>query len=258
MPASVPSDEAEDPFTSLDISEDLVQSPSHKQAGTTVLDLNGLLPAPGLRLREDLSEGCGGQLWPAGIALAEYILRYQREELRGKKTVELGAGGGLVGLSLALAAPVFAAPLHLTDLPPLLNLMQHNISLNSLESLCQASVLSWGEESDPSSTPPPSSSPPATSAEPLPKHPDIILAADCVYFEPSFPLLTQTLQDMVGPNTMVYFCFKKRRKADVRFLKMVRRVLDVKEVDGNDIRLKEDLERWRRDGIFLYTMTKKG
>lgn len=52
--------------------------------------------------------------------------------------------------------------------------------------------------------------------EPLPDdipRPDLILAADCVYFEPAFPLLVQTLSDLsVDEKTEVLFCYKKRRK----------------------------------------------
>ena len=40
----------------------------------------------------------------------------------------------------------------------------------------------------------------------------MILAADCVYFEPAFPLLVQTLADLTLPTTDVLFCYKKRRK----------------------------------------------
>ena len=53
--------------------------------------------------------------------------------------------------------------------------------------------------------------------EPVPLHipqPDLILAADCVYFEPAFPLLVRTLAELVPDNkTEVLFCYKKRRKA---------------------------------------------
>jgi hypothetical protein len=41
---------------------------------------------------------------------------------------------------------------------------------------------------------------------------DIIFAADCVYYEPAFPLLEKTLIDLIGDNTVVYFCFKRRRR----------------------------------------------
>jgi predicted nicotinamide N-methyase len=48
---------------------------------------------------------------------------------------------------------------------------------------------------------------------------DLILAADCVYFEPAFPLLVRTLCDLVADQeTEVLFCYKKRRKASTTLL----------------------------------------
>ena len=43
---------------------------------------------------------------------------------------------------------------------------------------------------------------------------DMILAADCVYFEPAFPLLVQTLKDLANASSTCefLFCYKKRRK----------------------------------------------
>ena len=68
----------------LAISEDLVQSPVHKSASTSIIDFEGLLPKP-LRLQEDLKNGCGGQLWPAGMVLAKYLLRQHRNYLKNTK-----------------------------------------------------------------------------------------------------------------------------------------------------------------------------
>lgn len=65
------------------VSEDLVQSPNHKSASTLSVDFDSLLPSP-LRLHEDLKEGCGGQLWPAGIVLSKYLLRKHKFDLKGK------------------------------------------------------------------------------------------------------------------------------------------------------------------------------
>ena len=60
--------------------------------------------------------------------------------------------------------------------------------------------------------------------EPLPTMEpfDIFLAADCVYFEPAFPLLVQTLEDLAlqnGENSDFLFCYKKRRKVGHLFCK---------------------------------------
>jgi len=68
-----------------------------------------------------------------------------------------------------------------------------------------------------------------TRAKPVPElpRPDIILAADCVYFEPAFPLLVSTLAALVprpperAPE--VLFCYKKRRKADKRFFALLKK-----------------------------------
>ena len=65
------------------ISEDLVQSPQHKAAGASEIDFDGLLSTP-LRLHEDLKNGCGGQLWPAGMVLSKYLLRSHKESFKDK------------------------------------------------------------------------------------------------------------------------------------------------------------------------------
>jgi hypothetical protein len=74
--------------------------------------------------------------------------------------------------------------------------------------------------------PGPGSVPSAPRSKPLPEHlprPDIVLAADCVYFEPAFPLLVATLAALVPPphesaSPEVLFCYKKRRKRTSAFL----------------------------------------
>lgn len=83
--------------------------------------------------------------------------------------------------------------------------------------------------------------------------PDTILAGECVYFEPAFPLLLQTLKDLLAlcPSATIYFCFKKRRRADLQFMKNAKKVFHVVEVT--------DSERpvFSRKGLFLFTITSK-
>lgn len=112
----------------------------------------------------------------------------------------------------------------------MLALMKQNISLNSLEDKVKASIYDWG-------TPTPSH---------LPQHPDVIIAAECVYFEPAFPLLQQTLRDLIGQNTVCYFCFKKRRRADLHFIKTIRKTLNVEDVQDDP-----DKPVWSRENLFL-------
>ncbi|KAF7714329.1 Uncharacterized protein PECH_008873 [Penicillium ucsense] len=205
-----------------------------KAAGTTSTTFDGLLNEP-LLLKEDLKNGCGGQLWPAGMVLSKYMLSTHAKDLAGKSIVELGAGGGLVGLAVARGCEI-GLPLHITDQIPMFDLMKDNIALNHLDSAVVASVLDWGE--------------------PIPGHipskPDVILAADCVYFEPAFPLLITTLQDLLGPDSVCYFCYKRRRRADLRFMKMAKKAFDVQEVRDDP-----NAAEYSRESLYMYTIRMK-
>jgi hypothetical protein len=66
------------------VSQDLVPDAVIKTAGASEIDFDGLLSPP-LKLHEDLKNGCGGQLWPAGMVLSKYMLRKHREDLAGKE-----------------------------------------------------------------------------------------------------------------------------------------------------------------------------
>jgi len=91
--------------------------------------------------------------------------------------------------------------------------MNRNIRLNGLENSVAVAGLNWG----------------CPIPENIPR-PDIILAADCVYFEPAFPLLVQTLSDLSDSMTEILFCYKKRRKADKRFFAMLKKRFSWKQV----------------------------
>ena len=56
---------------------------SQKLAGTIDASFDGLLEPP-LLLYEDPKEGCGGQLWPAGMVLSKYMLTHHTADLAGK------------------------------------------------------------------------------------------------------------------------------------------------------------------------------
>jgi len=110
----------------------------------------------------------------------------------------------------------------------MLALMQQNITLNNLpaESI-RATVLDWGS---------------SIALNP----PDILVAADCVYFEPAFALLLNTMTKLIGPKTICYFCFKKRRRADLRFIKEARKLFVLEDVVNDP-----EKNVWSREGLFL-------
>ena len=241
MPASRSSSPENDVFA---ISTTLVPERDQKRPATATITFDNLLPAERpLRLHEDLREGCGGQLWPAGMVLSKYMLEYHRSgSLREKSVMELGAGGGLVGLTVALGCELDDfQKIYITDQMPMLALMEKNIALNDLAEKVIAKVYDWG-----------TSPPPSVASEGPEQYPDIVLAADCVYFEPAFPLLLQTLDDIIGPKTKCYFCFKKRRKADLRFIRDMRKKFQVECVEYKHKKSNQT------NGIFLYTVTRKG
>ncbi len=68
----------------LTLSEDITPLPTYKAAATSTITFSDLLHPP-LELHEDLTSGCGGQLWPAGMVLAKYMLRYHRDDLKDAK-----------------------------------------------------------------------------------------------------------------------------------------------------------------------------
>lgn len=57
--------------------------------------------------------------------------------------LELGAGGGVVGLTVARGCASLDHPLFITDMVEMESLMQHNISLNGLDNKVRARVLNW-------------------------------------------------------------------------------------------------------------------
>ncbi|RAL65431.1 hypothetical protein DID88_000998 [Monilinia fructigena] len=128
-------------FSPLAIGTDLAPLPTYKAATTSTVNFSGLLDPP-LKLHEDLSKGCGGQLWPAGMVLAQHMLRYHKNTLSDSRILELGAGGGLVGLAVALACDL-KRPLLLSDMEVMFDLMKRNVSLNGIESKVEPLILNW-------------------------------------------------------------------------------------------------------------------
>ena len=114
--------------------------------------------------------------------------------------------------------------------------MKSNIQLNNLGPNATAAILNWGEP----------------IPKQIPSKPDVIIAADCVYFEPAFPLLITTLQDLLGPNSVCYFCYKRRRRADMRFMKMAKKAFEMELVRDDP-----DAEGYNRESIFIYTIRAK-
>lgn len=82
----MPHSDTPDAFV-LSVSDELVPQRASNQSEIVTLPFSGLLDPP-LRLQTDVTQ-CGGQLWSAGIVLADYLIRHNLDALRGKKMFEL-------------------------------------------------------------------------------------------------------------------------------------------------------------------------
>lgn len=195
---------------------------------------------PALQLSVDAGPGCGGIAWPAGEVLSRYICSRQDRQpgwIQEQRVLELGAGTGLVGL---VAAKLGAPGVLITDQTPLLPLIERNIDLNDVRSVCKAAEFNWGE---------------LLPAPILSSGFDLILAADCVYFEPAFPLLVQSLCHLAdrSPSAEILFCYKKRRKADRRFFVLLKKHFEWDDVDDDPQR-----SIYSRDAISLLRLQRRG
>ncbi|KAL3279541.1 hypothetical protein HHI36_017048 [Cryptolaemus montrouzieri] len=134
-------------------------------------------------------------VWDASIVLAKYLEKKCNENrgyLKNCKIVELGAGLGCVGIT----ASCLGATVVSTDLPDCIPFLELNINKNrnvwSKHGKLTTKSLIWGRD------------------EELEFVPDMILLADCVYYEESINPLIKTLVNLAGPETEVILCQEMR------------------------------------------------
>lgn len=135
-------------------------------------------------------------VWDACLVLAKYLetICHQKPDfLSGLKVLELGCGLGVVGLTAA----TLGAQVTLTDLPEALTLLRYNINENkskiaSMGGYAIAESLVWGD----------------STSELLQEEFDLIVLADCVYYEEAVESLIQTLLQLNKPlskkKTVIY------------------------------------------------------
>ncbi|XP_063040065.1 protein-lysine methyltransferase METTL21D [Engraulis encrasicolus] len=147
-----------------------------------------------LKVNQCLKGDVGHVVWDAAIVLAKYLETkafLKSNGLASKHVLELGAGTGIVGL----VAATLGAHVTLTDLEDLQALLKKNINVNQslISGSATAKVLKWGEN----------------ASDFLPP-PDMILMADCIYYEQSVGPLVDTLKTLAGPDTCVLCCYEQR------------------------------------------------
>jgi methylase of polypeptide subunit release factors len=70
--------------------------------------------------------GIPGKVWDGGLILSEYLSQHP-EIVRGKRCLEVGAGTGVVGITVACLG---CAHVELTDLPEHVPVLEANIQMN--------------------------------------------------------------------------------------------------------------------------------
>ncbi|KAG8218339.1 putative methyltransferase-domain-containing protein [Butyriboletus roseoflavus] len=206
------------------------QRSTHNELVQLTFPARGCSTAIHVTLKVDASPGCGGITWPAGEVLASYLALRGEEYCTGRTILELGSGTGLVGL----VAGKLGGKVWITDRAPLVDIMQANVKLNQLQSSIIVSELDWA------AAPPPE----------IPR-PNLILAADCVYFEPAFPLLVETLSELAtGANGNTILLQEETK--DKRFFILLKKEFSWKEVEDDPSR-----ERYGRESISLLMLHRK-
>ncbi|CAO1616917.1 unnamed protein product [Sympodiomycopsis kandeliae] len=219
-------------YTDISKEAELIENPS-SAAKEDCIDVSLLL---------DVTNGCGGKIWPAAQVLGSYILG-KKEQLssswNGKTIIELGSGTGLIGFLVAKMK--INTKIWITDQDVMIDLMKENMELNNGAQMdpCYIAELNWGEPI------------PATEKDQqrIPAKPDVLLLADCVYLESAFQPLVDTMRDLSTTETEILFCYQKRRKADKRFFGLLKRHFTFADITDDD---PARTQQYNRAGTRLY------
>jgi predicted nicotinamide N-methyase len=165
---------------------------------------------PSLTVAQQFHGTTGPQVWDAGIVLLRFLATAPVAAVLAThpRVVELGSGTGVVGI----AAAALGGDVVMTDLPELLPLLHHNITLNaeivaSAQGSLSAAELRWGKTALPQEL----------------VDPDLILLSDCVFETAAAQLLVETLEQLcTQPGTTVLLANEQRehsknREAEAEF-----------------------------------------
>jgi len=194
-----------------------------------------------LQQRPFRPEGFASTVWDSSIVLSRMLEHRGLQTLtrtpRGEAVscVELGAGCGLVGLTLA----ALGGDVVITDLPENLRLLRANVRANSSVAsrvVPRVRPLTWGVR---------------LSAELLSQAPyDLVVATDVFYARESMPALVDTLLELSGPSSAILLAAGRNRHAETEFFSLARKhwsVVQLQETDLHPTYQAEDVAVWRLD-----------
>ncbi|XP_007888783.1 protein N-lysine methyltransferase METTL21A [Callorhinchus milii] len=164
-------------------------------------------------IRQDWKQlGVAAVVWDAAVVLCMY-LELGAFQLGDRNVIELGAGTGLVGI----VATLLGAKVTITDRDVALKFLESNVQENlSSDVLPRAQVkeLNWGvslEQFEQGSY-------------------DMILGADIVYLEETFPALLETLEYLSSERTTILLACRIRYERDETFLRNLQELFTVEEI----------------------------
>ena len=154
----------------------------------------------GLEIWCDMGVGIGGDRWPAAELFCDFVLddayhAFFHTLFLNRRVIELGAGNGMAGILIGkLFSP---SEVVITDLADHLGLIEHNITLNTHTTIhgvdnkdnTKAFVLDWLS--------------PHVAEKMLGKF-DIVFALECIYREPLYGPLIETLHTVCHDDTIVF------------------------------------------------------
>ncbi|XP_045555594.1 uncharacterized protein isoform X2 [Salmo salar] len=145
----------------------------------------------------------GGVIWPAALALCNYLeTNTDVIDLKGKQVLELGSGTGLV----SIVASLLGAQVTATDLPDVLSNLRYNLLRNTRgrsKYTPEVTALTWGPEVE------------RTYPRSVYRY-DYVLAADVVYHLDLEELLV-TMKYFCCPGTTLIWANKVRLKTNLVF-----------------------------------------
>ncbi|KAK3576637.1 hypothetical protein CHS0354_023156 [Potamilus streckersoni] len=182
----------------------------------------------------------GCVVWDAALVLSKYLETDDFDGgkmLEGMKVIELGSGTGAVGLM----AGSYGADVTMTDLPEFIPLIQLNIDTNKnlFVSKVTATALPWGRLQN------------------IDEDYDIILLADCIYYDESLEPLVNTVDQLCSDRTIVYCSYEERSTGNKpelqrKFFQLVRQKFNVEEIPHD----KQDTH-FRSEDIHIMKFRKK-
>lgn len=155
-------------------------------------------------IRQDWKQlGVAAVVWDAAVILCTF-LELGAVQLQDRTVIELGAGTGLVGI----VAAHLGADVTVTDREVALQFLESNVQDNISDDLrgrVRVKELTWGVN--------------LSKFEPASY--DVILGADVVYLEETFPALLETLEYLSSEQTTILLSCRIRYARDHDFLMML-------------------------------------